>query len=104
MTLYSWDGYVVQAEDCNEAAVELALRIARDETDPDITDEQIEMIERDLKELSPKESEFLFCTDCGERTLRVIENTEPDGCGEYKQVCTCDNECCQQIVYIVRNK
>lgn len=45
---------------------------------------------------------MLHCPDCGEQTLRTIENTEPDGTGEYKQVCTCDG--CENIVYIVRNK
>lgn len=44
----------------------------------------------------------LYCPECGQHTLRTIETTEPDGTGEYKQVCTCDE--CELIVYIVRQK
>jgi uncharacterized Zn finger protein len=43
----------------------------------------------------------LYCPDCGEESLRLIENTEPDGTGEYKEVRTCDD--CGTIVYIVRH-
>lgn len=43
---------------------------------------------------------YLFCPDCGERTLRLIEETEPDCIGEYKEVRTCDH--CENIIYIVR--
>jgi hypothetical protein len=44
----------------------------------------------------------LFCPDCGQQTLRTIENTEPNIDGQYKQVCTCSD--CQNLVYIVRNE
>lgn len=44
--------------------------------------------------------ETLNCPDCGRLTLVLIENTEPDGTGEYKEVRTCDQ--CENIVYIVR--
>lgn len=40
-----------------------------------------------------------YCPDCGEQTLRLIENTEPIG-GEFKEVRTCDG--CDNIVYIIR--
>ena len=43
-----------------------------------------------------------FCPDCGEWVaFRLIEKTEPDLSGEYKDCCTCDN--CDNMVYIVRN-
>lgn len=44
----------------------------------------------------------LHCPDCGKQTLRLIEDTEPDGVGEYKEVRTCDD--CESIVYIVRRQ
>lgn len=43
----------------------------------------------------------LHCPDCGKQTLTLIENTDPDVTGEYKEVRTCDD--CGNIVYIVRN-
>lgn len=43
----------------------------------------------------------MYCPDCGKRTLRLIESTEPDGSGEFKNVATCDD--CEIIVYVVRN-
>lgn len=45
---------------------------------------------------------ILWCPDCGKQKLRTIEATDPDGSGEYKQVCTCDQ--CENIVYIVRGR
>lgn len=44
----------------------------------------------------------IYCPDCGQQTLRFIEDTEPDSLGEYKEVRTCDS--CGNIVYIVRHK
>ena len=44
--------------------------------------------------------EELYCPDCGREILELIENTEPDSMGEYKEVRTCRN--CENIVYIVR--
>ncbi len=41
-----------------------------------------------------------YCPDCGKKTLRLIETTDPDGTGEYKEVLTCDE--CENIVYVVR--
>lgn len=41
-----------------------------------------------------------FCPDCGQETLRLIEATEPNGHGEYKEVLTCDR--CENIVYVFR--
>lgn len=41
-----------------------------------------------------------YCPDCGRQTLRLIETTDQDGTGEYKEVRTCDH--CENIVYIVR--
>jgi uncharacterized protein YbaR (Trm112 family) len=46
--------------------------------------------------------DILCCPDCGEQTLRLIETTEPDGTGEYKEVRTCDG--CENIVYIIRRE
>lgn len=43
----------------------------------------------------------LYCPDCGQQSLRLIEKTEPSG-DEYKEVRTCDG--CENIVYIVRQK
>jgi uncharacterized protein YbaR (Trm112 family) len=45
---------------------------------------------------------LLCCPDCSKRTLWLIENTEPDALGEFKEVRTCD--LCENIVYIVRKK
>lgn len=42
-----------------------------------------------------------YCPDCGRPILRLIETTEPDAMGAYKEVLTCD--ACENIVYIVRN-
>ena len=44
----------------------------------------------------------LYCPDCGEQTLRLIETTEPTIDGERKEVRTCDG--CENIVYIVRTE
>jgi hypothetical protein len=44
----------------------------------------------------------LYCPDCGEQTLRLIETTEPTFDGEWKEVRTCDR--CENIVYIVRRE
>lgn len=44
---------------------------------------------------------MLYCPDCGKPTLRLIENTEPDCGGEYKECRTCDE--CENMVYIVRH-
>ena len=44
--------------------------------------------------------EPLHCPDCGRQTLALIEKTEPDSGGEYKEVRTC--AACENIVYIVR--
>ena len=43
----------------------------------------------------------LYCPDCGTKTLRLIETTDEDVNGEYKEVRTCDG--CEVLVYIVRN-
>ncbi len=43
----------------------------------------------------------LYCPDCGTKTLRLIETTDEDTTGEYKEVRTCDT--CEILVYIVRN-
>ena len=44
-----------------------------------------------------------FCPECGKlHATRVIETTEPDPGGEYKDVCTCDG--CQTLFYVVRHK
>jgi transcriptional regulator NrdR family protein len=42
----------------------------------------------------------LYCPDCGESSLRLIEETEHEDGDEYKEVCTCDQ--CGNLVYIVR--
>jgi len=42
----------------------------------------------------------LYCPDCGRQTLEIIEITDPDPSGEFKDVCTCEE--CGLIVYIVR--
>ena len=42
-----------------------------------------------------------FCPECGQQVLRLIEVTEPDSSGEYKEIHTCDD--CQNIVYLVRS-
>jgi hypothetical protein len=44
-----------------------------------------------------------YCPDCGKHTLRLIELTEEDSTGEFKEVRTCDNPDCDCLVYIVRN-
>lgn len=44
----------------------------------------------------------LYCPECRKRTLRIIETTEPDASGEFKEVRTCDD--CDLIVYIVRTE
>lgn len=43
----------------------------------------------------------LGCEDRGLSTGRVIEKTEPDVSGEYKEVCTCDR--CEIIFYVFRS-
>jgi len=43
---------------------------------------------------------YLHCPDCGKPTLRLIENTDRDSLGNYREVRTCDE--CENIVYIVR--
>ena len=57
-----------------------------------------EMTEDDLLELFDMGT--LHCPDCSKMTLRLIESTEPDGSGEYKECRTCD--ACDNMVYIVR--
>lgn len=42
--------------------------------------------------------ERFYCPDCGAKTLRVIESTEPDCTNEFKHVCTCDR--CENMVHI----
>jgi len=42
-----------------------------------------------------------YCPDCGTKTVRLIESTEPDGTGEYKDILTCDS--CQTIIYLIRD-
>lgn len=44
----------------------------------------------------------LTCPDCGERTLVLIETTDPDPVGEYKEIRGCDD--CENIVYIFRKE
>lgn len=41
-----------------------------------------------------------FCPDCGQETLRHIEDTDPDSAGEYKEISTCDG--CKNLVTLVR--
>lgn len=47
----------------------------------------------------------IWCPTCGNGPaslrVRLIESTEPDESGEFKDVCTCDH--CNNIFYIVRN-
>lgn len=45
--------------------------------------------------------EHYYCPDCGNKSLRLIENTDANDIGEYKQVCTCD--VCENMVYLYRN-
>lgn len=42
----------------------------------------------------------LFCPDCGKYTLHLIEETEPDAGGEYKEIRNCP--VCDNLVYIIR--
>ncbi len=41
-----------------------------------------------------------FCPDCGQKDLRLIEQTEPNIDCEYKDIMTCDS--CENLVYMVR--
>ena len=43
-----------------------------------------------------------YCPGCGrDESTRIIESTEPDPAGEYKDVCTCDH--CATLFYVIRH-
>ena len=48
----------------------------------------------------------LVCPDCGERSLEIVEITEPTADGEYKEIRACNHPDCsigaRSLVYIVR--
>lgn len=41
-----------------------------------------------------------ICPDCGTKTLRLIERTEPDASGEFKEISCCDK--CNILVHVYR--
>jgi hypothetical protein len=43
-----------------------------------------------------------WCPNCGLETLRIIERTEPDDAGEFKDICTCDK--CENMIHIFHLK
>ena len=53
-------------------------------------------------EFPPPIKPNLTCPNCANRTLRLIEVTEPTVDDEYKEVRTCDTEGCDTLVYIVK--
>lgn len=42
----------------------------------------------------------LYCPDCGAKTLEMIERTDPDAGGEFKETRTCDS--CRNMIYVFR--